>query len=244
MTNESNSAKSYLTNFLHQIANNVPRFLGALVILLIGYIIAKTVAAVIRKALQATKLDEHLHSGKGGNLIQRAIPSPTSLISKAVYWLVFLFALSIAASTLGIPALVQIVHGIYAYIPNVIAAFIIFLVAGAISAGVSTLVVNAMGDTPTGKIVATAAPVIVMGLAGFMILSQLQIAPTIVTITYAGLVATATLAFGLGGKDAASKLFMGLYETGQQKKDTAVSDFQTGAANAKSKAQDLRSRIR
>jgi len=137
----------------------------------------------------------------------------------------------------------QIVHGIYAYLPNVLAAFLIFLVAGAVSAGVSTLVVNTMGDTPTGKIAATSAPIIVMGLATFMILNQLKIAPEIVTITYAGLVATATLAFGLGGKDAASKMFMGLYEAGQKNKSAAAQDFQHGARNAKSRANDLRDRV-
>ena len=43
--------------------------------------------------------------------------------------------------------------------------------------------------------------------------TPLKIAPEIVMMTYAGLIGTATLAFGLGGKDAASRMFMGLYET-------------------------------
>jgi len=99
-----------------------------------------------------------------------------------------------------------------------------------------------MGDTPTGKVVATAAPMVVMGLAVFMILNQLKIAPAIVTFTYAGIVGTATLAFGLGGKDAASQMFMNLYQAGQAKKATVVSDIKQGAGNAKSKASDLRSK--
>ena len=233
----------YVSNFLHQLANDVPRFLGVLFILLIGYIIAKVVAAIVKKALTVAKLNQHLHAGKGGNLVQRALPDPSGLVSKVVFWLLFLFTLSVATSALGIPALQQIVHGIYAYLPNVLAAFLIFLVAGAVSGAVATLVVNAMGDTPTGKVVAAAAPLVIMGLAVFMILNQLKIAPAIVTITYAGLVGTATLAFGLGGKDAASKMFMGLYEAGQQKKSAASSDLQKGFGNAKSKAQDFRNRV-
>jgi len=232
----------FLNEFLHQIVNSLPGIIGALLILLVGYIVSKVVAGIIKKALDAAKLNSHLHAGKGGNLIQRAFPDPAGVISKIAFWLLFLFTVSMAVSTLGIPALVNIVNEIYAYLPNVIAALAIFLVAGAVSGVIATLVTNAMGDTPTGKVVATAAPLVVMGLAVFMILNQLKIAPEIVTITYAGIVATATLAFGLGGRDAASKMFMGLYEAGQENKSAVASDFNRGAANAKDKAHELKNR--
>lgn len=239
MNNQSNSS-DYISNFFHQLANVVPKFLGFLLILLIGYIISKVIASLVRKALAAVRLNQRLHTGQGGNLLQRAIPNPTEVISRVVFWLLILFTLSVAVSILGIPALEQIVHGIFAYLPNVLAAFLIFLVAGAISGVVATLITNAMGDTPTGKIAATAAPIVVMGLAFFMILNQLKIAPAIVIITYAGIIGTATLAFGLGGKEAASKMFMNLYESGQKYKGTAREDVRKGAATAKDKANNVR----
>ncbi len=240
MNERNDSVGEYMSSFLEQIVSYAPKIIGALLILIIGYFIARLLAKITYRALQMAKLNEHARSGKGGNLIQRAVPDPSNTVSKVVYYLLILFTLSLAASALGIPALEQIVQGIYAYLPNVIAAVVIFLVAGAISAAVAALITNAMGDTPTGKIAATAAPVMVMGLAVFMILNQLKIAPEIVTITYAGLVATATLAFGLGGKDAASKMFLSLYETGVQNKGKATADMHKGAANARAKAHDLR----
>lgn len=243
MQDQVDSSKDYINRVIDAIVNAIPEFLGALLILIVGYIVAKVVSAVLRKALQAARLNEYLKHGQGGNLIQRAIPDPTSFISKVTYWVLFLFAISVAISALGIPALVDLVHGIYGYLPNVLAAFLIFLVAGAISGAVSSLVVSTMGDTPTGKVVATGAPVVVMGLATFMILNQLKIAPEIVTITYAGLVGTATLAFGLGGREAASRMFMGLYEAGQKNKDIAARDFKTGAARGRRKAQDLKDKV-
>jgi hypothetical protein len=235
--------KDYVGDVLNGIVDALPKVLGALLIFIIGYIIAKVVSGIVRKFLEKAKLNEHLQAGKGGNLIQRAIPDPAGLLSTIVFWLLFLFAISVAASALGIPALVDIVHGIYAYVPNIIAAFLIFLVASAISAGAAALVTNTMGDTPTGKLVATSAPVVVMGIATFMILNQLKIAPEIVTITYAGLVATAVLAFGLGGKDAASRMFMELYMAGKQNTGTAKQDFKKGAAEARSKTQNIRNQI-
>lgn len=243
MQDQVDTTRDYLTRIMDNIVDSLPKFLGAVLILIIGYIIAKVVAAIVRRSLAAARLNQHLRTGQGGNLIQRAVPDPTNLVAVITYWAIFLFSVSVALSALGIPALVDLVHGIYAYLPNVLAAILIFLVASGISAAVATLVTNTMGDTPTGKVAASAAPVVVMGLATFMILNQLKIAPEIVTITYAGLVGTAVLAFGLGGKDAASRMFMGMYETGLRNRETVKQDLKKGGRSAKAKANDLKNRV-
>lgn len=246
MREDAKDAGDYLANFLEQIVEWLPNFLGALAILVIGYLIAKAVAAAVHNLLGRAQLNQHLHSGQGGSFIQKALPNPQGLVSTVVYWVIFLFAVSIAVSALGIPVLVDFVRAIYSYIPNIIAAFLIFMVAGTVSAGVVTLVTNAMGDTPTGKVVATAAPVVIMSIATFMILNQLQIAPAIVTITYAALLGSAALglalAFGLGGRDVASQMLQGLYDKSQQSRGQIKSDFQHGANNAKQKGNELKNR--
>ena len=68
-------------------------------------------------------------------------------------------------------------NSVLTYLPNVIVAIAIFVVAALISGGVAAGVARVMGDTPTGKIVATVVPALVMVIAMFMILEQLQIAP-------------------------------------------------------------------
>ena len=67
----------------------------------------------------------------------------------------------------------------------VIAAIIIFVVAAAIAGVAAAGIARVMGDTPTGKIAATVLPAIVMVIARFMILEQLNIAPQIVEIAFA-----------------------------------------------------------
>lgn len=247
MQDTTDSASRYLTNFLDHIVNGLPKFLGALAVLIIGYIIAKVIAAAVRKLLSSANLNQHVHAGKGGNIIQRAIPDPTSLLAAIAYWVVFLFTISIAVSVLGIPVLVDFVRAVYGYLPNVLAALVIFFVAGAVSAGVATLVTTAMGDTPTGKVVATAAPVLVMVVATFMILNQLKIAPAIVTITYAALLGSSALgmalAFGLGGRDVASKMLQDLYDKGQQQKGRVAADFKHGSDQAKQRGNELRGKL-
>ena len=80
-----------------------------------------------------------------------------------------------------------------------------------------------MGDTPTGRLVATAVPALVMAIAVFMILNQLEIATDVVTITYAALMGALALgmalAFGLGGRDVASRVLEDAYRRGQQERE-------------------------
>jgi hypothetical protein len=244
MQDTTKSVGQYVSDFFTHIVNSLPRFLGAIVIILIGYLVAKAVAAAVHNLLGRAQLNQRLHAGKGGNFIQKALPNPMGLIASITYWVIYLFAISIAVSVLGIPVLIDFIRAIYAYIPNVIAAILIFLVAGTISGAVATLIANAMGDTPTGKIIGTAAPTVIMSVAGFMILEQLKIAPAIVVLTY-GLILGAValglaLAFGLGGRDVAGRMLGDLYDKAQANKGRVTADVRQGATRAKNKADDLR----
>jgi mechanosensitive ion channel-like protein len=229
----------------------LPNLLGFLVILLIGYVVAKVVKGVLTKVLDKVGLDKALHSGQTGQYVEKVSPgaSPSKLVGAVAFWFIFLGAISLAVSALKIPALTTFVSSIYGYLPNVIAAVLIFVIAGAIAGAVAALVTKTMGDTPTGKLVATVAPLLIMAIATFMILNQLQIAPAIVTITYAVLLGSLglgmALAFGLGGRETAGALVSGAYGKAQQQSGQVKQDMQTGkqrgqaqAQQAKDKAQD------
>ena len=223
----------------------LPNLVGALVVLIIGYFVAKVVQGVVWRALHRAGFDRVATGGQMGNWVQRVTESPSRLAGRLAWWAIFLGVVSIAASVLGVQAIEDFVAAIWAYLPNVVAAVAIFLVAGAISAGVAALVGRTMGDTGLGKIIATAAPILVMAIAIFMILEQLNIAPEIVRITYMGLIGAialgAALAFGLGGRDVAARMLEGAYQTGQQRKEEFRSDLDTGMQRAREQVDQARS---
>ena len=214
----------------------VPRFLGFLAVLIVGYFVAKIVASLLARVLRRVGLDERLRSGTAGNWISRIAQSPSELIGRIAFWLIFLGAVSIALDVLGIQALQDFIGTVWAYVPNLIAAFLIFLVAAAIAAGVGAVVARTMGETTTGKVIATVVPILIMAIAGFMILDQLKIAETIVTITYASLLGAVALgmalAFGLGGRDVAARMLEGAYQAGQQNREQVKRDLQRGRERA------------
>ena len=222
----------------------VPRAVGFLVVLLIGYIVARVVGGLAARATRGAGLDRTVHAGIGGSFIERAVPHPSRLLGAVTFWAIFLGAFSLAASVLGIKALTAFVGAVWAYIPNVVAALLIFLIAGALAAGVSALVTRVMSDTGLGKVVAAVAPVLIMTIATFMILDQLKIAHNIVLITYAALLGAialgSALAFGLGGRDVAAELLRTAQMNVQQNKEQWRRDAERGAARAKEEVGSAR----
>jgi Conserved TM helix len=225
----------------------IPALVGALVILILGYIIAKVVQSILSGGLSRAGLDRQLTQGRSGEWVQKVAASPSRLIGRIGFWVVFLAFVSMAATALGIEALSAFVAAVWSYLPNVIAALLIFLVAGAISAGVATLASRLLGDTPTGRVIATAAPILVMTIATFMILEQLKIAHDIVVITYTlvlGAIALgAALAFGLGGRDVAARMLEGAYVRGQSASEQVRRDMAQGKVRAKAEVEQKRREV-
>ena len=233
------SLQSAFSTFL----SYVPNVIGALLVLLIGYLIARLLRAGISRLLRRVHLDDRLTQGTGGDYVARFSPKgqPSQLVGLVVQYVLLVFVLVSAVSVLNIPAVTGFMNQILAYLPNVLAALLIFLVAGAIAAAIGGLVHRTMGDTPTGRVARTAAPTLVMAIAVFMILNQLGIAQTIVTATYIALIGAvalgSALAFGLGGRDAAKDLIDSGYRLAQQQTDQIQRDLQTGYDRGQAEAQ-------
>ena len=220
----------------------IPNLIGFLLILIVGYFVARIVKTVVSKLLDKVVLDDHLHSGQTGQYVEKVSPgaSPSRLIGSVVFWFIFLFVLSAAIGALQIPAVTAFMNQVLAYLPNVIVAVLIFVIAGVVAAAVAGLVAKTMGDTPTGKVVASVVPALVMGIAIFMILNQLKIAPEIVQITYTALIGALALglalAFGLGGREVAAEMLRGAYQKGQEQKGQVKQDMQKGKERAQDQA--------
>ena len=216
----------------------LPNILGFLVILVVGYLIAGAVKKIVDKASDHFKIDDRLTSTSAGDMVEKVSPGgkPSRIVGGVAFWLIFLYALTAAIGALKIPSVTAFMTTVLDYLPNIVAAVLIFVIAAAVAGAVVAGIEKTMGDTPTGKLVETIVPGLIMAVAGFMILTQLKIAPAIVTITYTALVGmlalAAALAFGLGGRDVAARLLETAYQNGQGAKEQAKTDAQTGKARA------------
>ena len=221
----------------------IPNVIGFLVILLIGWIIAKAVRAAVNRGLDSLGVDKKLHESPASQYVEKISPGaqPSHLIGATAYWFIFLFSLSAAIDALKIAALTTFIAQVQAFLPNIIVAILIFVVAAALAGAIAGVVQKLMGDTPTGKVVTAVVPGLILAIGLFMVLNQLKIAEEIVTITYAallGMLALAgALAFGLGGRDVAAQMLQGAYDSGQRNKDQIKRDWQTGKERGQEQAQ-------
>jgi uncharacterized membrane protein len=220
----------------------LPNLVGFLLILLVGYLVSKVVAGLVKKILDKVHLDRRLHESSANRYVDAVLPgaSPANGISRVVFWLIFIFFITAAIGALGIPAATSFMNEVLAYLPNVIVAILIFIVAALLSGAVAGAVVRFMGDTPTGKVVGAVAPAVIMTIAFFMILEQLQIAPEIVRIAFTAIMFALALglalAFGLGGRELAADLLRQAKDKGGQAADQAKRDARVGADRARDEA--------
>ncbi len=234
-----------LKDGVNEIVAFLPNLIGFLLLLLVGYIVAKVVSAVVSKVLQKTGVDDKIKDSSANKYVDAALPGATVSkgVGSVVFWLIFVFFLFSAIGALKIPALTGFMNSVLAYLPNVIAAIAIFVVAALVSGAVAAGITKLMGETPTGKIVATVVPALVMVIAMFMILEQLQIAPEIVRIAFAAvmfaLALGLALAFGLGGRDVAARLLEDAYAKGREQKDQVRADVESAKGNASGMAHDV-----
>ncbi len=233
-----------LQNSLNKLWGYLPAVVGFILLIIVGWILAKIVKKLVRILLRRLRFERAITLSPAGNYITRIIEHPTEFMAKLAYWVIFLSFILFAISALGVPALTLIVNGIYRYIPNVIAAMIIFLVASAITAGAEAFVAKVLRTGTLAKLIAAVVPAIIMPIAIFMILDQLHIARNIVDITYAALVGSVALglalAFGLGGREVASRILEQAYDNAQDKSDQLQQEYRQAKAVTKNRIRNLR----
>ncbi len=198
----------------------IPNVVAAIVIFAIGLILAYWVKRLIVDGLKALKLEGFLKNAGVDNYLAKADIRLTfvELIGTIFQWLVILVFFLAVVDILGLGMVSEVLTRVLGYLPNVLAASLIFA-AGYIVSGLADGVVRgaiASVDPqiarPTGKI----ARYVIILVALFAAIDQLQIAQGLIVTFFQGLTYTVVLvvglSVGLGAKDLVSKLLMEWYD--------------------------------
>ncbi len=117
--------QSGVTVFVNEILAFIPNLIAALLILLIGYLIARALSGVIRWGMNKSRLDQRLANTRLGQAIQGSGSTLTNIVANVVFWLFAFIIIVYAISALEIPPLTATMVGILAWIPNLIAVAVI-----------------------------------------------------------------------------------------------------------------------
>jgi hypothetical protein len=192
-----------LQNAWNDIAEFVPKFIGFLIILIVGYFVAKLISKALNAVLEKVGFDEAVERGGVRKALSRSKLDASDVVAKLIFYALFLLVLQMAFGVFGPNPISALLRSVVAYLPRVIVAIIIVVVASAIGAAVRELVDAALGGLSYGKALGTAAGAAILVIGIFAALNELLIAPAIVTgLFYAILaiiVGSAVIAIGGGG---------------------------------------------
>jgi mechanosensitive ion channel-like protein len=187
------------------VATFVPKLLGFFLILLVGYFIAQALAKVLDKSLERVGFDNWVERGALKATFERNKVDPSDILSKVAFWGLFLLVLQLAFGVWGPNPISDLIHGILAYLPNVLVAVIILVIAGAIAKAVTDLLTATLGAVSGGAWLARGAGIAIVVVGVFAALNQLEIAPEIVNGLFYGilamLVGAGIIAIGVSGID-------------------------------------------
>src|SRR4051812_45207603 len=170
----------------------LPRLLGALLILLVGWLLARAVEALVAKGLRAVRFNRVAGRAELDQFLERAGVrlDPASVVGKLAYWFLLLSFVGAAFNAFGLTQVTAVINQVIAYLPNVAVALVVLLAGALLAQLAANLVRGASGTARLGApdVLAALARAAVLGFAVLIALNQLQIGAAIVNTLFMALV--------------------------------------------------------
>jgi hypothetical protein len=190
-----------VTDGFRTVATFVPKLIGFLVILLVGYFIAKLVAKVVDAVLEKVGFDKAVERGGVKQALAKSQYDASDIVAKIAFWFIFISAISMALGVLDISALSAPIASLLALLPKILVALVIVVVGAAIAAAAKKFISSVLGGLSYGNAVATGVSVTVMVLFAKAALDEIGIATNVTNaLLYTALATIAGVAIvGVGG---------------------------------------------
>lgn len=242
VTNWAEALMTSLASGLVVLFAAIPKIIGFVLILIIGFLIASAIAGAVAAVLRMVKFNDlAARSGFSGFVEKMGIKRDASgFLADLVKWFVRLIVLVSAFDALGLPAVSGVLEQLLLWLPNLVVALVILVIAGLAATALAGLVRGATAEAGLGspELLATIARVAVWGFAIIVAVDQIGIATTLVNTLFMGLVGALALAlglaFGLGGRETAAQIVSDWYRSGKQ----ATPKLQQAADSMQRNAQD------
>ncbi|MDH4239960.1 MAG: hypothetical protein OEW48_10395 [Phycisphaerae bacterium] len=202
-----------VSEMLTKIVGYLPTLVGAMIILTVGWVIAKFLRRVVNRALEAIHFGKLADKAGITEILSKGglKTSAIDVMSALVYWLAIIMVLVMVVNALGLPQASNVLESLFGYIPSVIAALFVLVVGMFLANFVSGIIHTAAGNAslPRPEMFAAVSRWAIIIFAGTISLRELGIATLLVTTTFnivlGGVCLALALAFGLGGRDAAAR---------------------------------------
>jgi hypothetical protein len=179
----------------------VPRFVGFLAILVIGWIVAKVVGKAVEALLRRVHFERVMERAGMSRMLENSKYDGSSLCGAIAKYVVLLIVLQLAFGVFGSNPINNVIHSIIAWIPRGLVALAIVVVAALIARVVRDLVSSALSSLSYGRTLGSIAGLCIMFLGVVAALGQAGIATTITGPVLVAVLATVAgvIIVGVGG---------------------------------------------
>jgi len=204
--------KDSFTEVIQSFIEFIPGLVAAILLLVIGRFVARFVAGLFHKLLNALNFDGVVDKSGLGKHVERAGYADSGrLLSKIVGWTIMLVFIQMAVSSLGIDSIEELVNTFVEWIPNVIVAIILVVITGAVASFVQGVLSPSMENVDAGDVILKIVVAAIWLTGGMIAFRQLGFGAEIVeqlwTAITTGLAAILVIKFGVGGIWAARDRF-------------------------------------
>ena len=204
--------------------SGVPRIIGFLLILIIGWLIASAIAAAVAAVLRGVRFNDLAGRAGLADFVQKMglHTDAAGFLATLARWFVRLIVLVTAFDALGLPAVSQVLEQLLLWLPNLVVALVVLVIGGLAANALAGVVRGATAESGLGnpQLLATVARVAVWAFAVVIAVNQIGVAATLVNTLFMAVVGAVALAlglaFGLGGRETAAQIVRGWYAGGQQ----------------------------
>jgi len=203
-----------LRSFWMELSASLPRILGAVLLLIVGWILARIVRKATVKLLKLLRLDVVAEKAGIEDFLLRGGVRYTAvtIVASLLYWFILFTVMLAVLNSLGLDAAAELFNKVILYIPNVIVAVLV-LIFGALFAkfvqGVSYTYLNNIG-LGGAQVMSSVAQYAILVFVASIALEQLAIGGQILVsafqIAFGALCLALALAFGLGGREWAAHI--------------------------------------
>jgi mechanosensitive ion channel-like protein len=202
----------------------IPKIIGFAVIVIIGWLIASAVATAVASILRAVKFNDVAQRGGFADFVHKMgiRQDSAGFIANIAKWFIRLIVLVSAFDALGLPAVSQVLQQLLLWLPNLVVALVVLVLAGLAANALAGLVRGATAESGLGnpELLASIARIAVWAFAIVVAVNQIGIATELVNTLFMATVGAVALAlglsFGLGGRDTAAQIVRGWYQRSQQ----------------------------
>ena len=179
-----------LSNAWSNVATFIPKFVVFLIILVIGWLVARLITKAISAVLTRAGFDKAVERGGIKKALESSKYDASDILAKIVFYALMLFVLSTAFGVFGTNPVSSYLHAVIAYLPLVFVAIIIVIIASAIAAAAKALIENSLGELSYAKVLGNVVSGLILAFGLIAALDQLHIAQNVVNaVLYAALAA-------------------------------------------------------